>query len=233
LSNRESDAVGVEYRHFLVDSDTAWHPQSDTAARVEAVLRIGSLGDRPKQIVNLADECNDEIEGATESIVPGAGVAFVYTGTQGLQVQRLAGPCLYDIDPTEGYTMSTILVLGSDYRVQASCEGLYFELVAAPTGNGRPIRANDGTPLARLFDTSFPSIGATSPPVVRVHVADLARPNLAWTAYAGVWRGALVVDFDKCLPAFVEAVHALPAKDFVAQVSKAFRGPVVEVGEFY
>jgi hypothetical protein len=225
--------VGVEYRHFLVVNDTAWHPQSDTAARVEAVLRQWSLADRPKQIINLAEGCNDRMEGATESIVPGPGVAFLYSGTQGLQVQRLAGPSFHEGDPAEGYTESTILVLGTDYRVHQSSEELYFELVSAPVENARPIEANRERPLKLLFDTSFPSTGATSPPVVKVHVADLARHYQAWTAYSGVWRGALVIDFGKNLPAFVEVAHALPAKDFVAQVSNAFRAPIVEIGEIY
>jgi hypothetical protein len=233
-SNQESGTMGVEYRHFLVVSDIGWQPQSDTAARVEAVLCDWSLVDRPERIVNLAQGRKKEIKGTTASIVPGPGVAFVYAGTRGLQVQRLAGPSFYEgVDPAQRYTMSTTLVLGRDYRVHASSEELYFELITAPSDNGEPIEANGGTPPDLLFDTSFPSTDATSPPVVKVHVHDLARHTQAWTDYTGVWRGALIIDFGKDLPAFVDTVHALPTREFVAQISNAFRGPVAEIGEFY
>ncbi len=45
--------MGVEYRQFMVVDDAHWRPQSDTAARVEAVLRDWSLIGEVENIVDL------------------------------------------------------------------------------------------------------------------------------------------------------------------------------------
>src|SRR5262249_7214197 len=63
--------MGIEYRHFLVVDDAEWRPQSDTAARVEAVLRKWSLVDRPKEVVDLSRGANKQIDGDTTSVPPG------------------------------------------------------------------------------------------------------------------------------------------------------------------
>ena len=45
--------------------------------------------------------------------------------------------------------------------------------------------------------------------------------------------GANNSDFGKDLPSFTDDVHMLASRDFVAAISEAFRGSIVEVGEFY
>ena len=198
------------------------------------MLREWGLVHGLKKAVDLTLGTNQELAGATTSVNPGAGVAFVYAGVKGQSVARIAGASLNDVPTEERYTMRTTLVVGDDYRVHWSSDSIYFELVTPPTSNGIPISANeDEDPFEILFAMSFPSEGATSPPIVKAQVEEHAKHNIAWNDYQGFWRSALVIDFGKNLPAFVEDKHALPARDFVAAVAEAFRGRVVEVGEFY
>jgi hypothetical protein len=65
---------------------------------------------------------------------------------------------------------------------------------------------------------------------VRARIAAHAKKKVA---REGFWRGALVLDFGKDLPAFCGKLHALPARDFVAEIIDAFRGRVVEIADFY
>ena len=227
--------MGVEYRHYLVVNDANWLPQPDTMSRVGAVLSKWSLGEHPLQAIDLSSGQNREIEIDAASVNPGAGVAFVYAGVEGDPIGRIAGPSLYDNVPaTWRYTMKTTLVVGHDYRVQWSSESIYFEVAVPPSAGGKPIKENDDEdPFDILFAESFPSIGATSPPIVKVHIEEHAEHNIGWSDYQGFWRGALVIDFGKDLPRFVKEVHELPAREFVTAIGEAFRGPIVEIGEFY
>jgi len=260
--------MGVEYTHYLVVNDPVWKPETDTAARVDAVLRRWALVDQLKRTVDLTGGGHKPIAADVTSAKIGAGVDFIYAGVKGAPVARIAGPPVpprphYSGPPLEDgdrHTMQTSLVLGSDYRIHRSSESYYFEVTTSPTVNGRPIAAHEREYRFRrgdelyvyLDDQSFPSEGRThwlsqiwrfatgaspsppivSPPVVRIHVEDHAKANVAWSSYQGFWRGALVIDFGKDLPAFCEGIHALPARDFVAEVAEAFRGPLAEVGEF-
>jgi hypothetical protein len=225
--------MGVEYRHFLVVNDPNWRPENDTALRIDDILRQWLLADRLRRIVDLSTGNDMERVGSNGLVDPGRGLAFRYAGVDGSAVARIAGPSLYDADPDHRYTMSTWLVLGSDYRVHYSSEAFFFDLISPPTTGGRPIEPDERESLDILFDQSFPADDATSPPVVKIHVEDHAKPHLAWSQYQGFWRGALVIDFGKDLPHFVDGVHQLPARDFIAAIGEAFRGPIVEVGEFY
>ncbi|NVM74783.1 hypothetical protein FHW83_000543 [Duganella sp. SG902] len=229
--------MGVEYRHFLIVDDPAWTPHADTAARVDAVLRRWLLVDKVEQCLDLTGGALNPIDAADlSSIKAGAGVAVVYAGIAGEPVMRIAGASLYnDIDPRDRYTMRTSLVLGDDFRIPWSSDGVWFELISPPTIAGQPIAANEsddepGPDL--LYERSFPSEGA-SPPVVKVHVQDGAKENIAWDHIQGYWRAALVIDFGKDLPSFCGGIQALPARDFVTDMADAFRSRLVEIGEFY
>ena len=130
--------------------------------------------------------------------------------------------------------MDIALVVGDDYRLHWSSDGIDFELISPPFANGKPVLGDeDEEPYDILFANSFPATGITSPPVVTAHIADHAQANVAWQDYQGYWRGAVVIDFGKDLPSFTDEVHQLPSRDFVAAISTAFRGSIVEVGEFY
>ncbi|HJY75556.1 MAG TPA: hypothetical protein VKE95_02940 [Burkholderiales bacterium] len=158
-------------------------------------------------------------------------MVFVYPGIEGPQVERVAGPSNYGSAASERYTQETYLILGDDYRVQWSSESIYFEVVSKPTLRGKPVAATEEEPPHILYSESFP--GGATPPVVKVHVAEHAESNVAWKRCHGYWRGALIIDFGKNLPSFVDGNHALPAKDFVTEIGEAFRGPIVEIGELY
>ncbi len=221
--------MGIEYRHFIVVNDAYWRPESDTVERVEAVLRDWSLiGDAAK----VVDLCSGPNRNTSSS--PGRGIALVYPGATGVVVETVAGPSAYaGISSDERYLKRTTLVLGDDYRVQWGSESIYFELKAAPLAGGEPIAGEDDDPYDALFSASFPSDRASSPPVVVARIEAHAKPSIGWDSCLGFWRGALVLDFGKDLPAFSDRVHALPAREFVSALSAAIRGPLVEIGEFY
>ena len=83
--------MGIEYRHFLVVNEPDWRPQPDTAARVESVLRDWSVVDRIEKVINLALGANNEVIDTSTADLPGPGLAFIYSGVQGLPVERIAG----------------------------------------------------------------------------------------------------------------------------------------------
>ncbi len=222
--------MGVEYRHFLVINDPSWRPQADTAARVEAVLRQWGLGERPCRAIELATgETLEAPDAAARD--PGPGIALDYDRVEGAPVERLAGPSRSDADVAERYIDRVWLVLGEDYRVHTSWELLCFDLVDPPMAGDEAIAPYETEPVDLLYDQAFPALDATSPPLVKIIIEDEAEPHLAWKQYQGYWRGALILDFNKDLPDFVESLHRLPARDFVAALAEAFRGPLVEVGE--
>jgi len=223
--------MGIGYRHFLAVDDPAWRPQADTIDRVEAVLRAWSLANGPATVVELSPKA--------QAALPETGsmpdLALSWRDMEGPAVAALAGASAYgDIDPAERYLMEITLIAGNDYRVQWSPDGFYFKLVAPPRLDGVPVRAHeDNDAKGTLYAESFPFKEGASAPVVQIQVEDHAKPHLAWETCSGFWRAALVLDFGKDLPAFTESVHCLPARDFVAAVGEALRGPIVEIGELY
>jgi len=226
--------MGVEYRHFLVVDDAHWRPQADTAARVEAALRDWSLIAGLAHIVDLPACDENQREASNSAAASGPGVAIVYPGATGIAVEKIAGPSAYaDITSNDRYLMRATLVIGDDFRIQWSTDSVYFELVSPPMANGVPIAGEDIDFLDALFAASYPSSEASSPPVVIARIEDGARPGVAWDSCLGFWRGGLVLNFGKDLPAFCEKVQALPEREFVAAISAAFRGRIVEIGEFF
>ncbi|MBI3713793.1 MAG: hypothetical protein HY253_12655 [Burkholderiales bacterium] len=222
--------MGVEYRHFIVVNDTEWKSQNDTFARVDAVLKQWSLVERLEKVVDLRLAL--EISLADSS--PALDLAFVYAGVSGNVVERIAGPSAYkDVTDSDRYTMNTTLVIGNNYHVQWSSDAIYFELLSPPTVNGTAIEGIRDEFFGTLFDTSFSSDGATTLPIVKVHIADHSMQSIAWKNCLGYWRAAVVIDFGKDLPSFSEEIHALPLRDFVADIGAALRAPVLEIGEFY
>ena len=130
--------------------------------------------------------------------------------------------------------MHTTLVVGDDYRVHWSGDGIYFELQSPPTVNVKPlIGMEDQDPFRILFSNSFPSYEATTPPVVKAHIAEYQKKQVAWQSYQGYWQAAVVIDFGKDLPLFAEGIQTLPAREFVAALREAFQGSILEVGDFY
>lgn len=227
--------MGVEYRHFLVVDDAAWRPQSDTAARVAKVLGDWSIGTELAKAVDLSQGRSVSPEEAQVLATTGPGIAFRYRGADGAPVAALAGPSSHDdMEPADRYTMETVLILGNDYRIQWSSDNIYFNLIAPPEAvNGQPVTPDTVEPYETFYSESYTSDYILKPPVVRVEVNDFARNNVDWADCLGFWRGGLVIDFGKDLPAFVDEVHRLPARAFVDALRDAFRGPLVEIGEFY
>jgi hypothetical protein len=228
-------SMGIEYRHFLVINDASWQPQADTVSRVEAVLHNWVIAKAIKEIVDLSLGAKNRLLNVANITSPGPGIAVVYSGVDGSSVERIAGPSGYEnIDPGERYIMNTTIVVGEDIRIQWSSESIYFELVSPPNANDVPI-FNDPNeePYDTLFSQSFSSKNITALPVVAAHIENHAKLSVAWNECLGFWRGALVINFGKDLPSFTNYVHALPARDFVAEISAAFRGPIIEIGEFY
>jgi hypothetical protein len=230
--------VGIEYRHFLVVNDETWLPKPDTIAGVEAALRKWSLVEELKQVLDLSHFSNGEpteIDHARAKGDPGHGLALFFGGILGQPVVNIAGAALHNgISDAERYTMGVALVVGCDYRVHWSSEGLYFELVAPPRQGRDPIIPYpvDYVPEI-LYAQSFPCDGNTSPPQVKIHVADHAETNFGRSNYQGFWRGAVVINFGKNLPAFVQDLHALPNQDFVDAIEEAFHAEIAEIGEFF
>jgi hypothetical protein len=226
--------MGVEYRHYLVVNDAAWMPEPDTAARVEKVLREWSLVDKLEKVIDLTNGQQKGVQKVPSTEAPGHGLALIFAGVEGAPVARIAGPSLYDsVSDADRYTMRIALVIGDDYRLHWSSESIFFKLVEAPRQDGKIIAAyRDDDPLDCLYAESFPSDENTSPPKVEIQVSEHAQNNVDWSDYVGFWRGALVIDFGKDLPAFIEGVHILPNREFVLAIDEAFGGDVIEVGEF-
>ncbi|KQZ44212.1 hypothetical protein [Duganella sp. Root1480D1] len=219
--------MGVEYRHFLVVDDESWHPAADTFERVNKVLASWGLNDTILEVVDLA---GGKPRRTTDASIPKglAGKAFKFDGTNGAAVARLAGPSLYECDDEERYLMNVLFVLGEDYRVHWSSDGLFFELAEQPS-----FAYQDEELYEIAYAESFPSTNATAPNV-RLHIEDFAMKHLASKDYKGYWRAAVILDFGKDLPAFSEEVHSLPETEFVNALRNALRAEsIAEVGEFY
>lgn len=226
--------MGIEYRHFLVVDDARWKPQADTVSRVEQVLRAWSLGDRPDKVIDLVRGEQLSTETSTTS-APGRGIAATYGGVDGAAVEKLAGPSYYpDLNAADRYIMSTTLIVGDDYRLHTTADSsIYFEVVEPPLDSkGRQLDPIDGEYSSALYADTFPGTDVSSPPVVVAHVAEFAQKNIGWARCNGFWRAALVIDFGKDIPGFARGIHCLPAIQFVHDLSEAFRGPVLQIGEF-
>lgn len=226
--------MGIEYRHFLVVDDARWRPQGDTASRVEQVLRAWSLGDRPDTVIDLTRGEQLSTEPATVA-AQGRGIAVVYGGVDGTAVEKLAGPSYYsEVRTVDRYIMRTTLLIGDDYRIQTTSDSsIYFEVMEPPLdGRGNPLEPSDGEFSSNLYADTFPGADISSPPTLRAHVSEFAQKNIGLAKCNGFWRGALAIDFGKDLPSFARSVHLLPATQFVGDLSEAFRGPLVQIGEF-
>ncbi|RUR65448.1 hypothetical protein EJP67_00075 [Variovorax guangxiensis] len=227
--------MGIEYRHFLVVDDANWRPSADTAARVAKLLAEWSIGTELVEAVDLSRRENVSFEEAGALAASGPGVALRYRGVKAAPVAALAGPSNYaSVRPSDRYTTETVLILGNDYRIQHSSDSIFFDLVSPPLAvNGQQLAPDEAEPYRYIYSESFSSDYVLKPPVVRAQVEGFARKNIDWTECLGFWRGGLVIDFGKDLPGFVESVHRLPARAFVEALQDVFRGPVVEIGEFY
>ncbi|MDP9605124.1 UNVERIFIED_ORG: hypothetical protein J2W38_004937 [Variovorax paradoxus] len=227
--------MGIEYRHFLVVDDANWRPGADTAARVAKLLAEWSIGTELVEAVDLSRRENVSFEEAGVLAASGPGIALRYRGVRAAPVAALAGPSHYGgVGPSDRYTMETVLILGNDYRIQCSSDGIFFDLLSPPLAvNGQQLAPDKAECYRYLYSESFSSDYGLKPPVVRAQVEGFALKHIGWTECLGFWRGGLVIDFGKDLPGFVESVHRLPARAFVEALQDAFRGPVVEIGEFY
>ncbi|WP_426339451.1 hypothetical protein ACN9MZ_24530 [Pseudoduganella sp. S-14] len=219
--------MGVEYRHFFVVDQENWHPEQDTFERVNKVLGSWGLNDKLLEIVDLT--AGKQSRTTDASIPKGlAGKVFKFEGPSGGTVARLAGPSLHDCEDEERYLSEILVIVGEDYRIQWSCEGLFFELLEAPS-----IVYQDEEPYGTAYAESFPSTNTTAPKV-KLHVEDFARKHLAPTECKGYWQGAVILDFGKDLPTFADEVRSLPNREFVEALRNALRAQsIIEIGEFY
>lgn len=249
--------MGIEYRQFLVVNDAKWLPGPETASRVVKVLREWGLAEKLREAFQLttngqklkrteAFDLTDgnEIPISEKEIAghPGHGKAFVFAGVRGPQVERIAGPSAYK-NVVYRYTYYTGLVLGTDYRVCSSNDFIYFKLVSPPHKGRKPIAPHfvedpfrpgqPRPPLHRFWDQSFPCDEKTSPPTVELVMEKELEKQVTWTGLLGYWRGALVIEFNKDVPAFAEKIQVLPNRRFVRDIEDAFGARIEEIGEYY
>jgi len=223
--------MGVEYRHFLVVADPGWVPAPDTTARVDAVLRRWLLVDGDARLVDPGRPDAAPITGA----ISAAGVAVRYTGATARVVAEVLGPSMYpDVDERDRYIEQVVLVHGLDFRIVLSDELVTTTVIEPPRRDGIAVDAYEDLPWGlELFDAAYPADARTTPPIVEVEIADEARHHLSQPTLPGAWRGALVIDCGKDVPAFAAGVHRIPNRRFVDEIAEAIRGSLVEIGNFY
>lgn len=89
--------------------------------------------------------------------------------------------------------------------------------------------------LLRKWSQSYAANADTIPPEVEVTVPGIFRRHVAWndaeTPFSGWWRGGVILDFGKSVPAFANGVHALPNRAFVRELAEAMRSELHEIGE--
>lgn len=228
--------MGVEYQHFLAVNEPDWLPAPDTLGRVEAVLRQWSLAGPLQRVVDLSDRRTQTLAAPERRHQEaGPGLVAVYEGISGAAAERIAGPSIYVAMPEERYLQEVAIVVGSDYRVFFGSESAFFEVTSPAKDGGKAllpfqfeVPAGWGG-IGTLFGESFPGSAGTAPPVVKIEMENYSPGNLL-----GFWRGAVVIDFGKDLPAFVEENHLLlPNREFVQAVAEAFRSQVGEFGAIY
>jgi len=88
-------------------------------------------------------------------------------------------------------------------------------------------------PISKLFDDFQSADVSTTPPSVKMHVTRSEPRFHDWEIYNGFWRGGVALDFGKDLPKFCEGVRVLTSREFVNDLTEAFRAPLVELGSFY
>lgn len=166
---------------------------------------------------------------------PGPGIAVLYPMVQGPVVPTLFGPSYYkeEVAPDDRYIQGITVVVGADYRVHWSSEGICFTVVEPPREAGSDVEPYHTDQHLYLYSESYPTEPSTRPPKIEVEVDPTARSNVAWKDYSGVWRGAIVLDCGKDLPAFIEGPHALASGSFVADVCQALGSRLHEIGEIY
>ena len=245
--------MGVEYRHFLVTGEPAWLPVPGTLGRVEDVLRKWRLVTEDAKVFDLSG--GQELAISEIPTTPGAGIAAVYPKVEGPVVAALFGPSYYDNSTTwldsfqrfckatlfgvaasehsndqERYIQQIAIVVGTDYRIQWSSEEFCFSVVKPPLEGGREVAPYPEGSLG-LYDAAYPAAKSTVPPRVEIEVSELARDHVAWRDFPGFWRGAVVLDFGKDIPAFAAGQYILGCREFVSDISMAFRTRICEVGE--
>ena len=245
--------MGVEYRHCLVTGEPAWLPDPGTLGRVEDVLRKWRLVTEDPEVFDLSGG-----RALAISEIPttsGAGIAAVYPMIKGPVVASLFGPRDYDTSTTwleslqrfcettlfglaasehsndqERYIQQIAIVVGTDYRIQPSSEEFCFSVVKPPLEGGREVAPYPEDPLG-LYYAAYPAAKSTVPPRVEIEVSELARGHVAWRDFPGFWRGAVVLDFGKDIPAFAAGQYILGCREFVSDISMAFRTRICEIGE--
>lgn len=224
--------MGVEYRHFLVAGDPGWLPQPETLSRIDALLsKWGLVSDAPK-VYDLSAGKKRSLKGLPQSS-PGPGIAALYPMVEGSAVAKIFGPS-YDGIPDDGrYIQGIAVVVGLDYRVHWSSEGLCFTVEAPAREGTRDIEPYDDDNDLGLYAECYPAGPSTTPPTVEVDIDQSVKANVAWSGYTGVWRAAVILDCGKDLPKFIEGPLALPSRSFVTNVSDALRSRLHEVGEIY
>ena len=223
--------MAVEYRHFIVVNDPDWLPQSDTLLRVDEVLRKWSLVAGKPSVFDLSD-MTKKTDREVPVNEPSAGAALIYHGAAGEEVEQIAGASLFPgVDQDNRSIQSTSVVVGMDYRIQPSSEMVCFELVEPNPGSLQQMDVP--RPLYKLFVEYIPSTETPHPPVMKIHITPSLAWQVAWEDFPGYWRGGVVLDFGKDIPHFADNINLLPNRQFVADLSRAFRAKLAEVGHVY
>lgn len=225
--------MGVEYRHFLVVADEDWHAQSDTALRVDAVLRSYALVAAKPEVYDLTGGRKASLPEIPWAL-PGPGIAICYPMVQNPIITSLVGQSFYkEMREGDRYIQKITLVVGMDFRVHWSSEGLGFSVSKPANESGREVAAYSFDPGLNVYSESYPATPSTKPPEVEVTIERWAQKNVAWQGYTGAWRAGLVLDCGKDLPDWLASAHSLRSQEFVNAVASAFRARLHEVGEVY
>lgn len=148
------------------------------------------------------------------------------------QREEVVGPSFYG-EELARYLQRIFVVIGTDFRVHWSSEGICFTVVAPPHDGPKRIEPYRRDQKLYLYGEAYKADSETMPPQVEIEIDRRHRSHVAWTEYCGYWRGAVILDCGKDLPKFVVGKHTLPSQRFVQQIAGAFRSPIVEVGEIY
>ncbi len=225
--------MGVEYRHFLVAAEPTWLPQADTLPKVDALLRRWALVTNEPQIYDLTGGRKNPVA-SFPSTGPGPGIAVVYPMVQGPVVPTLFGPSYYkeDVAPDDRYIQGLTVVVGADYRVHWSSEGICFTVVEPPREAGRDVEPYHADQHLYLYSESYPATPGTTPPTVKVEVDPRAHGNVAWKTTQGC--GA-ALSFSPAARIYRphRGASCSRVQLFVADVCQALGSRLLEVGEIY
>jgi hypothetical protein len=208
--------MGVEYRQNFVVKDLDWLPSADTAERIDAVLRKWQI-----------------VHGLKSTDLFPSGAATLYQwdtdGIPGAMIERVAGPSIYEAEIESRYIDVISLLIGTDFHVHRPSETMSVDVITGPVVDGEELPATGCDDVAHyvVFET-FSNSSAGSHPVADVDFIELEPEN---GPFAGVWRAALIFDYNKDLPASAMESPLIHNREFARDISEAFGTELIEFGE--